>query len=158
LKRLAVRLNLLPDPDNDSSNYTDRVRFAGFTKDIQEVWKQNHVLVMPSRFEGLPLAIVEAMLCGRPVVATDVAGHSEIIEDGTTGFLASAPTIAAVREALERAWQSRSELHRMGQLARVRVRRLVPRDPISIFAQRLLDIAQSREEHRKVALKNTGPQ
>lgn len=57
---------------------------------------------MPSRFEGLPLAMVEAMLCARPVVATDVAGHAEIIEDGVTGFLADAPTAGSMAAALER--------------------------------------------------------
>jgi glycosyl transferase family 1 len=49
----------------------------------------NHVHAMPSRIEGLPLVLIEAMLCGRPVVATDVAG-AEVIEDEVTGFLAGA--------------------------------------------------------------------
>jgi glycosyltransferase involved in cell wall biosynthesis len=39
--------------------------------------------------------MVEAMLCGRPVVATNVAGHSEIVEDGVTGFLADALLLQA---------------------------------------------------------------
>ena len=65
------------------------------------------MLVMPSRFEGLPLAIVEAMLCARPVVATDVAGHAEVVEDGVTGFLADAPTVGAIAAALERCWVRR---------------------------------------------------
>ncbi|HEX3443922.1 MAG TPA: glycosyltransferase family 4 protein, partial [Chthoniobacterales bacterium] len=67
---------------------SDRVVFAGHVSSVEEIWGSNHVLVMPSRFEGLPLAMIEAMLCGRPVIATDVAGHSEMIEDGVTGFLA----------------------------------------------------------------------
>jgi Glycosyl transferases group 1 len=57
---------------------------------------------MPSRYEGLPIVIVEAMLCERTVVATNVAGHSEVIEDGISGFLAHAPTVASVAKALER--------------------------------------------------------
>ena len=72
------------------SGLSDRVIFAGH-KTVEEIWASNHVLVMPSRAEGLPLAIVEAMLCARPVVATDIAGNSEIVEDGVTGFLADAP-------------------------------------------------------------------
>jgi glycosyltransferase involved in cell wall biosynthesis len=44
----------------------------------------------------------EAMLCARPVIATDIAGHREIIEDGVTGFLANAPAAASISVALER--------------------------------------------------------
>ena len=68
----------------------DRIVFPGFAR-VEDIWAANHVLVMPSRFEGLPLAMVEAMLCARPVIATDIAGHREVIEDGVTGFLADAP-------------------------------------------------------------------
>ena len=53
--------------------------FAGH-RPVEEIWASNHVLVMPSRAEGFPLAIVEAMLCARPVLASDVAGNSEIVE------------------------------------------------------------------------------
>src|SRR5262249_38289882 len=69
----------------DHLGLKDRVRFAGWVESVWNIWAENHVLVMPSRAEGLPLAMVEAMTCARPVVATDVAGHSEIIEDGVTG-------------------------------------------------------------------------
>jgi glycosyltransferase involved in cell wall biosynthesis len=44
---------------------SERVKFAGFVKP-EEIWAENHVLVMPSRYEGLPIVIVEAMLCSRP--------------------------------------------------------------------------------------------
>jgi glycosyltransferase involved in cell wall biosynthesis len=64
----------------------ERVTLDGHVSRVEDIWTENHVLVMPSRAEGMPLVIVEAMLCGRPVVTTDVAGHSEIIEDGISGF------------------------------------------------------------------------
>src|SRR5262249_42031882 len=69
LERMAQRLGL-----------RDRIVMCGYV-DPKEIWELNHVLIMPSRYEGLPLAMIEAMLCGRPVVATDVAGHSEVVED-----------------------------------------------------------------------------
>ena len=85
---------------------------------VEKIWAENQALVMPSRFEGLPLAMVEAMLCGRPIVATDIAGHSEIIDDGITGFLARAPTVPALLEALEKLWQRRrAEVEKIGQIA-----------------------------------------
>ena len=81
----------------------DRVDFLGHIPKITEAWLDHHVLVLPSRTEGLPIAVVEAMLCGRIVVATAVAGNAEVIEDGVTGFLAAAPTVHHFSEALERA-------------------------------------------------------
>lgn len=92
LERLTRRLDL-----------TNRVTFAGYVP-VEEIWTSNHVLVMPSRYEGLPLAIIEAMLCGRPVIATDIAGHPEVIADGLTGFLAGPPSIRTLAVALERLW------------------------------------------------------
>jgi glycosyltransferase involved in cell wall biosynthesis len=130
LERLVDRFGLTP-----------RVKFAGFVDNIESVWASNHVLVLPSRFEGLPLAIVEAMYCGRPVVATDVGGNSEIIEHGATGFLAKVPTVGDLSETLEQAWQKRFELESMGELASRRIRELVPEDPIEVFSERLLAIA-----------------
>jgi glycosyltransferase involved in cell wall biosynthesis len=129
LERLAQNLGL-----------SDRVVFAGFAA-VEEIWASNHALVMPSRFEGLPLAMVEAMLCARPVVATDVAGHAEIIEDGVTGFLADAPTSSAMATALERFWARRNDAEEIGKAGARRIRRLVPQDPIRIFSEKLKALA-----------------
>lgn len=114
----------------------DRIVFAGFAT-VEDIWAANHVLVMPSRFEGLPLAMVEAMLCARPVVATDVAGHAEIIEDGVTGFLADAPTAGGIAAALERFWERRSEAEAIGKAGAQRIRQLAPSDPIAVFSEKL---------------------
>jgi glycosyltransferase involved in cell wall biosynthesis len=115
---------------------SERVTFAGFARP-EEIWAENHVLVMPSRYEGLPLVMVEAMLCSRPVVATDVAGHAEIVEDGLTGFLADAPTPRAMAAALERFWVRRAEAEEIGAAGRRRVQQLVPPDPVRLFAEKL---------------------
>jgi glycosyltransferase involved in cell wall biosynthesis len=127
LERLAQRLGL-----------SERVVFDGRVS-VDQIWALNHALVMPSRFEGLPLAIVEAMLSGRPVIATDVAGHAEVIEDGVTGFLAAAPTVRDVSDALERFWERRSDAKNIGAAASKSIRRLVPPDPIRVFAEKIED-------------------
>jgi glycosyltransferase involved in cell wall biosynthesis len=114
----------------------ERVNFAGFVKP-EEIWAENHVLVMPSRYEGLPLAMVEAMLCSRPIVATDIAGHAEIVEDGVTGFLADAPTPRAMAAALERLWARRTEAEEIGKAGHHRIQQLVPPDPARVFAENL---------------------
>ena len=113
-----------------------RVVFAGH-RPVEEIWASNHVLVMPSRAEGLPLAIVEAMLCARPVLASDVAGNSEIVEDGVTGFLADAPTVRSVGNALERLWASRPNIEAMGKAGAKKIRELVPPDPVRQFTDKI---------------------
>lgn len=115
----------------------DRVKLVGFVTAVERIWAENHVLVMPSRYEGLPLAMVEAMLCARPVVATDVAGHSEILEDGASGFLAESATVHSMASALERLWTNRTELEMMGQVAAVSIRKYVPREPARVFADKI---------------------
>jgi len=121
----------------------NRVVFAGFAA-VPDIWTTNHLLVMPSRFEGLPLAMVEAMLCARPVVATDVAGHKEIIEEGVTGFLADAPTATSVAAALERFWARRADAEQIGKTAARRIRQTIPRDPGRAFSSRLQELLEQR--------------
>jgi glycosyltransferase involved in cell wall biosynthesis len=116
-----------------------RIFFRGQTGDIRRVWAANHLLVLPSRYEGLPLVLIEAMYCARPAVVTDVGGNAEMCVDGETGFVAAAPTVGLVEDALERAWMSRAEWQRMGSAARARVERLVPADPVGAFCDQLLE-------------------
>lgn len=97
----------------------DRVDFAGQVTDIRAIWADNHMLVLPSRAEGIPLSLVEAMLCGRPAVVTDVGGNREWIEEGRTGFIAEAPSAASINAALQRAIASESRWAAMGADAHV---------------------------------------
>lgn len=104
------------------------VHFRGHTGDVGGVWRRNHLLVLPSRSEGLPLVLVEAMLCGRPGVVTDVGGARELVTDGRDGFIAGAPTVEAFAAAMERAWSRRAELERIGLLAAATAREHVGED------------------------------
>jgi len=131
LRRLVLRLGL-----------EDRVRFAGQVSDIEQLWAAHHALVLPSRYEGLPLALVEAMLCARPAIVTDVAGNTELVEDGKTGFVAAAPTAQHLNEAMERAWARRRDWQTMGVAAQLRARSEVPANPAEVFAEELLQLAQ----------------
>ena len=114
------------------------VRFVGFATDIDAVWDSHHGLVLPSRGEGLPLVLVEAMLWGRVPIVTDVAGNAEVVADDLTGFVAAAAAEAAVDEALERAWARRAEWRTIGQAAAASIRTLVPKNPAAVFADELL--------------------
>lgn len=93
---------------------SSRVEFLGHVKDVRAIWSENHLLVLPSRFEGTPLAMVEAMLCGRPAVVTDVGGNAEWVKESHTGFVAEAPTAKSFSAALERAWLAQADWQKMG--------------------------------------------
>lgn len=127
------------------------VKLRGHVSDIEAVWKENHMLLLPSRYEGLPLALVEAMWCGRPAVATDVGGNAELCVDGQTGFIASVPSVASFGQTLERAWKQRHEWRGMGQAARARAEALVPKNPIVLFIQQLKSCAESKSAEHSVS-------
>jgi glycosyltransferase involved in cell wall biosynthesis len=116
----------------------ERVSFAGQVEDIPSVWNTHNLGVLASRYEGLSVAVMEAMMLGRANVVTRGCGNSEVVEDNHTGFIANAVTVEAFDEALERAWQRRSELSSMGVLASRKIRELTPEDPCHEFAERLL--------------------
>jgi glycosyltransferase involved in cell wall biosynthesis len=92
----------------------DKVFFHGHVKDIKQVWLQNHILLIPSSQEGLPISLVEAMACARPAVVTDVGGNTELITEDETGFVAVSPSTECYTRAMEKAWMQRSEWEQMG--------------------------------------------
>lgn len=98
----------------------ERITFHGRVNDIRSVWAKNHILLMPSYMEGMALAIVEAMLCGRPCVATDVGGAAEWIVEGQSGFIAEAATAFSFSKALEKAWDHKESWESMGRNAHER--------------------------------------
>jgi len=118
----------------------DNVSFEGFTRDVGAIWDTHHALVLPSHCEGLPLVVVEAMLSGRVVITTDVAGNGEMVSDGENGFLAAAPNERFLDEALERAWARLQEWEQIGRKAAADAREKVPRDPAAVFAERLAQL------------------
>jgi glycosyltransferase involved in cell wall biosynthesis len=117
-----------------------QVTFGGHVLDISIIWRTHHALVLPSRHEGLPLGLVEALLSGRPAIATNVGGVAELLVDNETGFLATAPTPPELDEALERAWTHRSQWPRMGAEAARQARATVPANAAELLAQQLLKI------------------
>jgi glycosyltransferase involved in cell wall biosynthesis len=124
--------------------HVNNVHFRGHVTDIRAIWEQNHLLVLPSRYEGLPLALVEAMWCGRPAIVTDVGGNAELCLDKETGFVAPTATISSFTHTLQRAWERRKEWIHLGQAARARVENQIPKDPVALFCDRLKACAAAK--------------
>ena len=116
----------------------ENCQIAGHTDSVEDLWRNHHALVLSSREEGLPLVVVEAMMCGRPCIVTDVVGNAELLEEGRSGFVCPAPTAALLDTTLERAWDQRSNWAGMGRHASESVRNVIPSNPGQVFADRLV--------------------
>ncbi len=121
----------------------DSVEFAGFSSRPAAIWDDHHGLVLPSRCEGLPLSLIEAMLSARLAIVTDVGGNAEVLTDGRTGFLAASPTEADLDAAMERAWSRRAEWRSIGRAASAHVRTLMPEDPAAALGDLLIDLLRA---------------
>jgi glycosyltransferase involved in cell wall biosynthesis len=99
------------------------VSFPGFRTDVQDFLEIFDIFVLPSLHEGIPLALLEAMNSAKAVVATEVGGVPEIIEDGKDGLLVPPGDSAAICNACTRLIRDRELRVRLGQNARERVRR-----------------------------------
>ena len=102
----------------DHYKLNSRVTFYGQVKIIDDIWKENHILLLPSHAEGTPLSLIEAMVCGRPSIVSDVGGNSDLIEDGTNGYIISASNVNQCDASIEKAWQNRNKWAEQGLEAR----------------------------------------
>lgn len=94
------------------------VRFLGTRRDIPEILQALDVFVMPSRWEGIPLTLLEAMGCGLPVISTRVGRAPEIIRDGENGRLTPVADSAALAQAILELYREPEKRQQWGDEAR----------------------------------------
>lgn len=99
-----------------------RVHFLGFRRDVPEILRESNIITLTSKHEGLPRCIMEAMAAGKPVVATDVRGSRDLVDDGRTGFLVRLGDAAGLAAALERLARDPELRTSMGAAAREKIR------------------------------------
>lgn len=150
-RQRSVRVSLIGEGQNErglrriaQQLQLTNVDFPGATNDVEGIWAKHHALVLPSRFEGMPLVVIEAMLCGRACIATDVGGNRELIRNNVNGFLAKAPTVELFDEAMNRAWENRQQLDEIGRIAAKDVRQWISREPGADLARELSALAEGR--------------
>ena len=96
----------------------DVVHVTGFLPSLEEAYPDFDVVVVPSRFEGTSLALLEAMAAGVPVVATDVGGNVDVVDGGRCGLLVPPLQPAALAQAITTSLEQHAFL--AGQVARAR--------------------------------------
>ena len=99
-----------------------KVHFLGHVDSLGPVLRAADAFVLPSRAETLPLTLLEAMVRGRPVIASDVGGISDVVETDVHGHLVPPDDVEALVAALDNFHQKSDRARRMGQRAEERVR------------------------------------
>ncbi len=111
LEQQALSLGLSP-----------RVQFVGRLEDVGGLLAAADAVLLPSRWEGLPLVLLEAMARGRPIVASAVGGMADALEDGVSGTLVPPGDATALAAALEGLHKTADRAWRLGRVAAQRVR------------------------------------
>ncbi len=127
--RQKVRIVLvgMPDPGNPTSideamlrrwEQEKLVEYWGWQEDMKTAFQQSHIVTLPSLYEGVPTALLEAAACGKPLVATDIPGCRAIVKDGINGFLVPVHDHRALADALEKLIIDSSLRQKMGFASR----------------------------------------
>jgi glycosyltransferase involved in cell wall biosynthesis len=97
----------------------ERVQFLGFRRDILELLTAFDIFALPSLWEGLSISLIEALAAGKPIVATDIDGNREVIDNLETGLLVPPADAGAFAAALLRLLTDRSLAERLAVNARL---------------------------------------
>ena len=126
--RLEASLRTLAD----TLGIRTRVEWHPPTQDVWPFYRSAQVFVLPSRHEGTPNVLTEALASGLPVIASDaVAGARDYIDDGVEGLFVPVENAAALAEAMRRLMSDAGLRARMGEAARLRMREVAERDTIA---------------------------
>jgi glycosyltransferase involved in cell wall biosynthesis len=99
------------------------LEYLGSLEDVREALASCHVFVYPSHAEGMPLAVLEALATGRPVITTDAAGCRETVDDMVSGCLVPAGDTRALTVAMETFLKRPDIIAATGRAARLKAER-----------------------------------
>jgi len=96
----------------------DRIFAPGFVADVRPLIACSNLVVLPSRLDGMPLIVIESQMFGKPVIASDVGGLSEMVADGVSGYICPAGDVAAFCDRIEKLYSSPDLCRDMGERGR----------------------------------------
>lgn len=99
----------------------DYVDFLGYRRDIEKLVGLSDISVSPSKREGLPVNLIEAMAIGNAIVATDVRGNNDLVEDGVNGYLVKVGDSETMAQRILELIGDREKLAAFGRASRARV-------------------------------------
>ncbi len=107
------------------------VEWLGHVDNVQKIYAQTHVAVLPSYREGLPKSLLEAMACGLPIITTDAIGCDEIVNEGN-GIKVPTKNIESLKEAFEKCISNKPMCKLMGNRGREQAENLYSSDIINL--------------------------
>jgi glycosyltransferase involved in cell wall biosynthesis len=122
----------------------DRTHFLGLRTDVPELLGACDLFAMASEWEGSPVAVIEAMASGLPIVATAVGGVPELVADGETGALVGRGEIGALAAAIRRMGDDGERRRQMAERARARSARFGIQAMIDAYAELFERVAGGR--------------
>lgn len=131
----------------------ENVKLLGQWDSIPEILAAADVFVLPSRWEGLPMALLEGMMAGLPIIATRVEGVDEVVRPGEHGLLVPLESSAELAQAILQLLRSPADRQRMGAAARERVLGDYTTDRM---CEAYLQVIQESLGEGKVSLAHTG--
>ena len=121
--------------------------FHGYTDDVNSVYEDAQLLILPSRAEGLPLSLVEAQSHGLPIIANDIKyGPSDVVIDRQDGLLTKNGDIDGLAQAIIRLLQNQEQLAQMSENAYADSERYSEPNVMKLWNELVNDMKEKGEE------------